>query len=144
MVQVITNQPSASSPYQPTALQEDNDNVKRPRIQSIDSEQFDRGCCSLTCRLLLMCCQRQGIKNRTKTCCEDKRKQRVYNKGYRNSRGSYNDNAESAENLVLQCAHHNSNHNRTCHTSSHDTVVGRHAGGGDTGEGGDDACGGNY
>lgn len=113
MSHVISAQPSATSPYQPTALQEGKGGDNPPRIHRIDSEQHDdccihtrnrKGCCLFVCRLLSMCCQ--GIRNCTERCCEccadslndcceDKpreRNQRIYNKRYKNSGGIYYDN----------------------------------------------------
>lgn len=116
MSHVISAQPSATSPYQPTAMAEGNGGDNPPRIHRIDSEQNDdccihtrnkKGCCLFVCTLLSMCCQ--GIKNCTETCCdccanclndccEDKprkRNQRIYNNRYKNSGGSYYDNDDN-------------------------------------------------
>lgn len=117
MSHVISAQPSATSPYQPTAMQEGNGAGNQPRIHRIDSEQHDgccihtrdrKGCCWLICRPLELCCK--VLSSCTESCCdactdcladccEDKpteRSQRFYNKSYKNSSGYYDyDNANN-------------------------------------------------
>lgn len=111
MSHVISAQPSATSPYQPTAIQEGNgaaDNT--PRIHRIDSEHAQKdcclnpsgrkGCCRILCTPLFMCynvlaactdsccnCCADCLND----CCEDKpqdrrkQTQRQYISRYKNS-----------------------------------------------------------